>query len=89
MADPAPPSVQCPHCKGSGEHHVIFTKDGKPAIQPIQCGVCGGSGQLPIMGRHVPPAPKPKAPPPPPPAELWPILIPLAIFALFFLFLRS
>ncbi|MEJ2116728.1 MAG: hypothetical protein P8Y67_10045 [Alphaproteobacteria bacterium] len=88
MADPVP-MIQCPHCKGSGEHHVIFTKDGKPAIQPIQCGVCGGTGQLPLMGRHVPPAPKPKAPPPKPPAELWPLLIPLAIFVLFFIFLRT
>lgn len=92
MADPVP-MIQCPHCKGTGEHHVIFSKDGKPAIQPIQCGVCGGTGQLPLMGRHVPPAPKPKEPPkeppPPPPPELWPILVPLGIFVLFFLFLRT
>lgn len=89
MADPVP-MIPCPHCKGTGEHHVIFSKDGKPAIQPIQCGVCGGSGHLPLMGRHTPPAPKKKEEAPPPkPGEIWPILIPLGIFLLFFLFLRT
>jgi hypothetical protein len=31
--------------------------------------------------------PKKSAPPPPPPLELWPFLIPIGLFLLFFLFL--
>jgi hypothetical protein len=84
-------SIQCPHCKGTGEHHVIFSKDGKAVIQPVACGVCAGKGCLPLLPRQDPAVTKkdpPKAPPPPP-AEFWPILIPLGIFALFFLFLRT
>jgi hypothetical protein len=81
-------TVQCPQCKGTGEQQVIYTQDGKPAVQPVQCGLCGGKGELPLMPRQAPPAPPPAAPPPPPtPTELWPIAVPLGLFLLFFLFL--
>lgn len=89
MADPVP-MIQCPSCKGSGEYPVLSAKDGKPVILPVACGVCKGSGQLPLMGRYAVPDTKKKVEAPPPkPAELWPILIPLGIFVLFFLFLRT
>jgi hypothetical protein len=74
----------CPHCKGTGANYVIVTQDGKPSIQSVSCVVCDGKGHLPA------PAPAPAAPPPPPPPpspELWPILVPFGIFALFFAFL--
>ncbi len=83
MAD-IPATIICPHCKGTGTHYIILTKDGKPTIQPMPCVVCEGKGALPA-----PPPPKPKveAPPPPPPAEFWPILVPLILFIMFFAFL--
>jgi hypothetical protein len=74
----------CPHCKGTSVNYVIVTQDGKPTIQSVPCVVCEGKGHLPA------PAPKPAAPPPPPPPpspEIWPIFVPLGIFALFFAFL--
>jgi hypothetical protein len=77
MAD----TIVCPHCKGTGVNYVIVTKDGVPSIQAVPCAVCAGKGNIPA------PAPKPAAPPPPPEPELWPILVPLGIFLLFFFFL--
>ncbi len=81
MAD----TIVCPHCKGTGINYVIATQDGKPTIQPVTCAVCDGKGVIPA------PPPPPTAAPPPPPStatpELWPILVPLGIFFLFFAFL--
>lgn len=78
-------TIVCPHCKGTSVNYVIVQQDGKPAIQSVPCVVCNGKGHLPA------PAPAPAAPPPappaPPPAELWPIMVPLGIFFLFFAFL--
>ena len=74
----------CPHCKGTGMNYVIVTQDGKPVLQPVGCVVCDGKGQIAA------PAPAPAALPPVPVTsapELWPILVPLGIFALFFAFL--
>lgn len=78
-----PDTIVCPHCKGTGVNYVIAQQDGKPTIQSVRCVVCDGKGVLPA------PAPAPAAPPAPPPApaELWPILVPLGIFFLFFAFL--
>lgn len=79
-----PETIVCPHCKGTSVNYVIITEGGKPAIQSVPCIVCEGKGYLPA------PEPKPTAPPPPPPPpppELWPILVPLGIFFLFFAFL--
>lgn len=77
--------ITCPHCKGSGVNYVIVTKDDKPSIDSVKCVVCKGSGDVPV------PKEKPKPPPEPPKkapeAELWPILVPLGIFSMFFIFL--
>jgi hypothetical protein len=74
----------CPHCNGSGTNYVIATQDGKSMLQPVTCVVCNGKGTVTV----------PDQPPPPPPTsalviepELWPILVPLGIFFLFFAFL--
>jgi hypothetical protein len=76
----------CPHCKGTGMNYVIDTQDGKPTLQPVGCVVCDGKGVIAAPA----PAPAPAAPPPvsaTPSPELWPILVPFGIFALFFAFL--
>ena len=76
--------ITCPHCKGTGVNYVIAAKDDKPSIESVQCAVCSGSGTVSV------PDPEPE------PqeviaevqeAELWPILVPLGIFSLFFIFL--
>lgn len=74
--------ITCPHCKGSGVNYVIATKDDKPSIEPVKCVVCKGGGDVPVPKNDPPPPP-----PPPPKPELWPILVPLGIFSLFFIFL--
>lgn len=78
--------ITCPHCKGSGVNYVIVTKDDKPSIESVNCAVCKGKGNVPV------PKEDPTPPPPPPKeeaqqTELWPILVPLGIFSLFFIFL--
>lgn len=87
MAD----TVTCPHCKGTGATYVIGSRDGRPALEPVTCVICGGNGFV-----AAPTLPAPAAAPPPTPAplppivvtpETWPILVPLVIFSLFFLFL--
>ena len=79
-----PDTIVCPHCKGTGVNYVIAQQDGNPTIQSVRCVVCEGKGVVPA-----PLAPGPAAPPDsaPLPAELWPILVPLGIFFLFFAFL--
>jgi hypothetical protein len=73
--------IVCPHCKGTGVNYVIATTDGKPTLQPVTCVVCNGRGMIEA------PAPPEPAKPVAPEAELWPILVPLGIFFLFFAFL--
>jgi DnaJ-class molecular chaperone len=77
--------ITCPHCKGSGVNYVIIAKDDKPSIESVNCAVCNGSGNVAI------PESIPKEPAGPvnvvQEAELWPILVPLGIFSLFFIFL--
>lgn len=73
--------IVCPHCKGTGVNYVIATMDGKPTIQSLTCVVCDGRGMIAA------PTPPQTTPPVPPAAELWPILVPLGIFFLFFAFL--
>ena len=77
-------TIVCPHCKGTGMNYVIVTQDGKPTLQPVGCVVCDGKGYV-----AAPPATEPEVVAPPPAAtpELWPILVPLGIFFLFFAFL--
>jgi hypothetical protein len=77
MAD----QVTCPHCKGSGVNYVIVAKDDKPSIESVKCAVCNGSGNVVV------PEPKVEEVITAPEAELWPILVPLGIFSLFFVFL--
>lgn len=78
MAD----QITCPHCKGTGVNYVIVAKDDKPSIESVQCAVCNGSGNVTI-----PDTPDASPPPVVQEAELWPILVPLGIFSLFFVFL--
>lgn len=78
MAD----TIACPHCKGTGVNYIIVPHDGKSSIESVSCVVCGGKGVI-----AAPEPEKPPADPTPEPAELWPILVPLGIFFLFFLFL--
>ena len=77
--------ITCPHCKGTGVNYVIIAKDDKPSIESVKCVVCKGSGDVPI------PESKPEEPSEPikevQEAEFWPILVPLGIFSLFFVFL--
>ncbi|NJM36059.1 MAG: hypothetical protein HC850_16780 [Rhodomicrobium sp.] len=73
----------CPHCKGTTVNYVIETKDGKPVIQSVTCVVCGGKGSVPVKKDP----PKEDKPAPKPAPELWPIMVPLGIFVLFFAFL--
>ncbi|MBX2806377.1 MAG: hypothetical protein KTR19_10420 [Hyphomicrobiales bacterium] len=77
--------ITCPHCKGSGINYVIATKEDKPSIESVTCVVCSGSGDVPIPEPTPEPAPEPAEVVQQ--AELWPILVPLGIFSLFFIFL--
>lgn len=85
MAD----TITCPHCKGTGATYVIGNRDGRPALEPVNCVICEGKGYVaaPKPEPVVVAPPLPPAPVAPPPAEMWPILVPLVIFSLFFLFL--
>jgi transcription elongation factor Elf1 len=73
--------ITCPHCKGSGVNYVIIAKDDKPSIESVNCAVCKGSGNVAIPEEPAGPVNVVQE------AELWPILVPLGIFSLFFIFL--
>lgn len=75
-----PQTITCPHCRGTRVNYIVVPRDGGSVIESVSCGVCNGTGV--IAG---PPATD--TPGPDDSGELWPILIPLAIFLLFFLFL--
>jgi hypothetical protein len=88
MASPAIPTAttaSCPQCLGYGVERSVGSQGGSPVILTTTCGVCGGRGILPTVGVNAP-APPAKAPPAPA-LELWPFLVPLGLFVLFFLFL--
>ena len=72
-------TITCPHCKGTAVNYIIVHKDGKSVIESVSCVVCSGKGVIA--------APETETPRPDDSAELWPILVPLGIFLLFFLFL--
>lgn len=78
-------TIICPHCKGTGVNYVIVTQDAKPSIQSVSCAVCDGEGNVPAPEPK--PEPKKAAPPARVRPELWPILVPLGLFSLFFAFL--
>ena len=75
-------TIVCPHCKGTGVNYVIAQQDGRPTIEPVSCVVCEGKGAVsaPVLETPLRRAATE-------PGELWPILVPLGIFFLFFTFL--
>jgi len=77
--------VACPQCSGTGKQRVLSTRDGKPVYVEVPCGFCGGTGDVPAVPYSPPPAAPSK--PPPPPLEIWPFMIPIGLFILFFVFL--
>lgn len=79
--------ITCPHCKGTGTNYVIVTKDDKPSIDSVACVVCKGTGQVPLPEPEVEAEPADAAASAAAEAELWPILVPIGIFSLFFVFL--
>jgi hypothetical protein len=87
MAD----TVTCPHCKGTGATYVIGNRDGRPALEPVTCVICDGKGFVAAPTLPAPAVAPSPGPAPVPPIvvspETWPILVPLVIFSLFFLFL--
>jgi hypothetical protein len=88
MASPALPTAttaSCPQCLGYGEERAVGTRGGSPVILTTTCGLCGGDGRLPTVGVNAPAIAPTEDPPAP--LELWPFLIPLGLFLLFFLFL--
>jgi len=76
--------ITCPHCRGTGVNYIILPDDAKQSLEQVTCPVCGGKGAVPKTEPE-PPPPEPEKPKDPP--ELWPILVPLGIFVLFFFFL--
>jgi hypothetical protein len=60
-------------------NYIVVPRDGRSVIESVSCVVCNGKGVIV--------APETETPGPDDSGELWPILIPLAIFLLFFLFL--
>ena len=72
-------TITCPHCRGTRVNYIVVPRDGRSVIESVSCGVCNGTGV--IAG------PEPEPSRPDDSAELWPILVPLGIFLLFFLFL--
>jgi hypothetical protein len=80
MAQPVLPRTTCPQCNGTGVTRAVAERGTDAVIVQTTCGLCGGSGNLP-------PAPPPPPMPPAPALEVWPLLIPLALFILFFLYL--
>ena len=73
-------TITCPHCRGTRVNYIVVPRDGRSVIESVSCGVCNGTGVIAAP----PPTDLPVADDS---GELWPILIPLAIFLLFFLFL--
>jgi hypothetical protein len=86
MAQPVLPRTTCPQCNGTGVTRAVAERGTDAVIVQTTCGLCGGSGNLPTFAVE-PPAPPPPPMPPAPALEVWPLLIPLALFILFFLYL--
>jgi DnaJ-class molecular chaperone len=76
-----PDTIVCPHCKGTGVNYII-THDGSPNLHSVKCGVCGGDGRI-LDGNSRDGTITNSASE----GELWPILVPLGVFFLFFAFL--
>jgi hypothetical protein len=74
--------MTCPHCDGNRKNYIIYPTSTPPMMKEKDCVLCGGTGDVP---RKPGPPIMPDMPSTPP--ELWPLLIPLGIFVLFFFFL--
>jgi len=79
-------TATCPQCQGTGKERAVGVQGGNRVLLTTDCGVCGGSGILPLVAVSAP-AVAASAPPPPPALELWPLLVLLGLFILFFLYL--
>ena len=75
-------TTTCPHCEGVKKNYIIEPESDPPTLKEKNCVLCGGTGEVPVNESPVVTPPKPPEPP-----ELWPLLIPLGIFVLFFFFL--
>jgi hypothetical protein len=76
----------CPQCQGSRKERAVAIQGGNRVLLTTDCGVCGGTGILPIVDVNAPDLGG-GGPPPPQVLALWPFLIPVALFVLFFLYL--
>jgi hypothetical protein len=76
------PTTTCPHCEGVKKNYIIEPESDPPTLKEKNCVLCGGTGEVAV---NDPPVLTPHKPAEPP--ELWPLLIPLGIFVLFFFFL--
>ena len=88
MAQPAMPTAtvaSCPQCEGYGVERAVGTRGGSAVILTTPCGLCGGRGQLDTVPVAAPVLIDPI--PSPPVLALWPFLVPVALFVLFFLYL--
>lgn len=80
--------IDCPHCRGTGVNYIITHDGGRPHLHSLKCGVCGGDGTIldgdgRILDGDVARDIRSSAHA----GELWPVLVPLGIFFLFFTFL--
>ncbi len=73
----------CPHCDGAKKNYIIVPKGDGHILIEKDCYLCGGTGVI-TKGDPPGPADVPQSTQSP---ELWPLLIPLGIFVLFFFFL--
>jgi hypothetical protein len=88
MASPANPTAttaSCPQCEGYGVERAVGRQGTAAVILTTPCGLCGGTGRLPTVAVAAPVIPDPT--PPPQVLALWPFLVPVALFVLFFLYL--
>lgn len=79
--------MNCPTCGGTGRARTVGRRGSEPVILDTKCSTCDGKGSLEVVS-YDPPAPAPAAAAPkPPPLEIWPFLLPIAAFGVFFLWL--
>lgn len=79
----------CPQCSGRRVQNVVYRDGtGNRILLPVECGLCNGTGVLPEQAvMRLPTPPAPPAPAAPTTFDLWPFLIPVGLFVLFFLYL--